>query len=242
MRMKDSRLKAKGWGLEAALLGALCVLVVWVLPALAAPVTKVYLDEGGDRITVDAGGTIRVLNGATVLWADGAGTLVGSTGLAVTESGAAMHRTVIDIDSVSVAITDADSNGAHGSQRLYVWPAGHIKIVGTTINADVVCGDTGLAADATYDIGIGSITAGVDNAALATTEQNIITKIEGDLSSSAAVLHHVNSTDLTLDGTTTAEDAWLNIVFEGGALDAVDDDVCVVTGTVTIHWVNLGDY
>lgn len=232
----------------ADLIGAALVMAMVCLPAVAGPVTKVYLDEGGDRITVTDGGTLRVQDGATVVWSDtvtwstGAGTVATATGLSAVNAVSPLHKTVIDIDSVSIAITDADSNGAHGSQKLYTFPAGWVKIVGTVINADVVCGDTGLAADATYDIGIGSITAGTDNAALATTEQDIIVKIEGNLSTSAAVLHKVNSTDLALDGTGTAEDAWLNIVFEGGALDAVDDDTCVVTGTVTIHWVILGDY
>jgi hypothetical protein len=43
-----------------------------------------------------------------------------------------------------------------------------------------------------------------------------------------------------LDGTATAKDAFLNFLFD--TADISDDDAITVNGTVTIYWVNLGNY
>lgn len=238
--------KLKVAGMLAMIVAAIAV-TCW--PAKAGNSTKVYFDTGGDRIVVDSGGVLRVASGGTldvlaggdVKNGAGAGAIVTKTGLSLVERGDGVsHKTTWSFSAVSLAITDATTAGAHGKIQLYDWPAGHIKILGSTCDLAVTCGATGLTATATYDFGLGSAGAGVDNAALASTEQDVITKIEGDLSSSAATLRSVNSTDLTLAGTSTAADLWLNAAFE--ADDASANETCTVTGTVTVHWLNLGDY
>jgi len=205
----------------------------------------VYLTDGGDRMVVQSHGTLELQAGATISNAIGAGTIgVSSTGFTLVETGdGVIHQTTLTLDSdFEFFITDAGANGAHGSVKLYTFPVGYIKVLGTTTNLALDCVPTnGLVDAATYDIGIGSITAGVDNAALATTEQNIIAKIEGNMSgATVASIHGINATSLALDGTSTAEDAWFNVAIE--ADDAADDQLCTLSGTVTITWSNLGDY
>lgn len=210
--------------------------------ALAGWSTGIYHTDGGDRMVVQSNGTIEYQSGATILNAIGAGTVgVSSTGLSLVESGdGVLHRTTFTLDGFEVAITDHTTAGAHGSFKLYDFPAGYLKFVGSSLDVDVSCGTTGLTATATYAFGVGTVTAGVDNAVLATTEQDMINAITGDLSGSAVALGSALATDASKDGHTTAGDAYFNVAF--AADDASDDDVCTLDGTVSITWINLGDY
>jgi len=220
---------------------ALAGIVLIGLPALVSTAQSpdtthtgpaVFRDLGGDRLVFADGGAL--WNGA------GAGAIgVSSTGFSLAEGGLALHQTVWTFDAIEIVITDAGAAGAHGKIKLYDFPAGYIEFLGSTIDLDVACGTDGLTTTATYDMGVGTTTSAAD-AALATTEQNVINKIEGDLSSSAAALGAVLATDAAVDGTGTALDLYFNIAFE--ANDASADDVCTATGTIRVAWINLGDY
>lgn len=172
---------------------------------------------------------------------DGGATLTssGDSLTAASVTGEIIKTTHTFVTSYSVDITDAAGNGAHGSVKLIDFPEGYIKIIGVVLDADVTAGDGGIADDATYDIGLGSAAAGTDNAALATTEQDILNKIEGDLSSGAASVASYTGTDLALDGSSTAADCYLNIAIE--ADDCSADDILKFAGNVKITWVLLGD-
>jgi len=205
------------------------------IAADAVEKTMIAADVAGTGLAQNVDGSLELDSSS------GAGTVVGTNGLALAEYGDGVSRqTIFTLTSLAMDVTDTGANGAHGTQQIYDFPAGHIKLIGSTCDLAVTCGTNGLTATATYDVGVGSTAVGTDNAELATTEQDIITKIEGDLSSSAADLHGVNATDLALDGTSSAIDVYLNAAFE--ADDASANDTCTFTGTVTLTWVNLGDY
>lgn len=89
---------------------------------------------------------------------------------------------------------------------------------------------SGLSATATYDIGLGSTTVGTDNAALATTEEDICDSVAGDLTDSAVDIQKVDSTLLALDGTGTAVDVFLNTAWAA-------DDHGAAAETLTINGV-----
>jgi hypothetical protein len=213
--------------------------------------TKVYLDDGGDRIVIDDGGVLHI-NSDGVISTDaqalvcdaGAGDLATaavSAGVTVAEYGDGVtHKTVFTLTAAAMTITDANSNGAHGVIKLYEGPAGYVEFEGATMNLAIHCGSTGFSESATYDWGVGSTTVGTDNNALATTEQNILTKAEGDLSSGSKTITQVATTDVALDGTSTAVDLFLNSAWEGN--DVTASDSCTITGTITVIWRNLGDY
>lgn len=213
--------------------------------AIAAPITKVYKDQGGDRMVVASGGTLQLDSGSTLTNNSGVGAIgVSSTGFSLTETGDGVtHKTVFTLASgFEYLMVDSGANGGHASLKLYDFPEGQIKQLGNTINLVLDCTQgTGTADSATYDIGLGTTATATDNAALATTEQNWLTKIEGDMSSATlANLHGVMSSDVTVDGTSTANDLYFNMAIE--ADDASADTVCTVSGTVTVLWANLGDY
>lgn len=151
-----------------------------------------------------------------------------------------VHQTVFTFTADTVNIMDHAAAGAHGKKLLMTFPAGIIKFIGATSDISVTCGTDGLTATATYDYALGSTAAGIDNSTLATTEQDIMTLVEGDLSSSAADWNGYDVTDLGLDGHTTPITCYLNIAFEQD--DASANDVATITGTIKVTWVNLGDY
>lgn len=224
------------------LVAAACCLLGGPSAVIGGYETGVYMTDGGDRLVVSSSGTLQVDGGANLLNAVGVGAAgVTSTGLSLVERGdGVLHQTVFTLDDFELAITDHTTAGAHSSAKLYDFPAGYIKFVGTSADLDVECGTAGLTTTATYAVGIGTATTGVDNAVLATTEQDILSVVTGDLTASAAALGTALATDASKDGHTTAAGAYLNLLF--AADDASAADVCTVTGTVTVHWVNLGDY
>lgn len=196
-------------------------------------VTKIYLDQGGDRQNF--------LSGAAINNQIGVGAALSSNGLAVTETGDGVtHLTTLTFTAFEFVVTDAAAAGAHSSRKLYDFPAGYIKAVSVLSDLDITCNTTGLTATATHEFGFGTAAAGTDNAALTTTEEDILTGVATDLSSSAISLNTQDGVDDEFDGTTTAVDLYANLVF--AADDASADDTCSATGTLKIVWVNAGDY
>jgi hypothetical protein len=237
--------KKNGNGKNAAKPAALSVLLLLLSMAAAAVAqTGVYKDANGNRMVITSTGSLENYQGA--------GTIAGhptvtTTGLTLAEYGdLGVHQTVWTFTAVSMYFTDHTTAGSHASIKLYEGPQGFIKMLGATCNLTVDCNSSGLADTATFDFGVGTATAGVDNEALATTEQDVIVKIEGDLSDASglnrATLQSVNTSGFGVDydGHTTAVDYFFNGLFE--ANDATADDTCTVNGTITITWINLGDY
>lgn len=216
---------------------AIGFLFIGGLLAFAGYTTGVYQDQGGDRLVVTSSGSIENYQGAGAIGTS-------TTGFTVADFGdTAVHKTVFTLDEFELFINDSGANGGHGSLKLYDAPAGILKIIGSSLDVDVECNSTGLTDTATYDFGVGTTATATDNAALATTEQNIIAKIEGDLDGTGtnnAALGSSFATALDLDGHTTAADFYFNVAIE--ADDASADDTCTASGTITIVWINFGDY
>lgn len=148
-------------------------------------------------------------------------------------------QTVFTFSSCPIAVTDSGANGGHGSILLYTMPAGYIQFIGSHADLDFTAGTTGLTATATHEIGVGTAAAATDNAALTSTEENIIAGVATDLSSSAITYNALNTTLTAVDGTGTALPIYLNTVW--AADDCSANDTVTVTGTLTITWINLGD-
>lgn len=163
--------------------------------------------------------------------------------VAATEQGSAvLHRTKLTLTDLAITTTDADTNGAHGSHKLYDFPEGHIHIL--SVHADLAVESTGatdgIATTATYDIGIGSTATATGDAALSTTEQNILTKQEGNLSSGEATIGAATASGVVLDGSATPADLYLNVAIEADDHDTEDGEL-TFNGTVTVLWTKLGD-
>jgi hypothetical protein len=174
----------------------------------------------------------------------GAGAAVTATGLSVADAGVGeVKRTIITLDALELAVADAD---AFGSQQLYDFPAGRILVLGvigslqfavTSARVGTINDDASL----TWSLG----TAAADSATLADAMVDLLPKATKVLAADVAALNTVSTNALAssaqFDGTGTAIDAFLNVGFETGT-DIDADGTLEVTGTVTLTWINLGDY
>lgn len=214
--------------------------------AQVAPTAGVYRDQGGDRLTVASGGTLRTLSGCALTTTDGVGTVVSTTGLTVTEYGIGpIHRTQFTLSSsFDMKIVDSGANGGHAGVKIYDFPEGYLQLIGAEANLDFSAGTNGLTSTSTYDVGVGTADVGTDNAALATTEQDVIAKVEGNTTdggtTTIATLHGAGTTITAYDGTATAKDLYINAAIE--ADDCSATQTANINGTVTVYWINLGDH
>ena len=169
---------------------------------------------------------------------------VSGTGITVVERGSGIfHETIFTITAHALTVTDSGANGGHGSQKIYDFPEGHIKVISGHANVTVFSAQGTAAADSgVFDIALGTTATATDNEELATTEQDIVTKIEGTLDGSgdlSSAVSNIDSTDETFDGSTTAIDLFLNAAITAATISATE--VFDVTAVVTVYWVNAGD-
>lgn len=173
-------------------------------------------------------------------WSDGVGTFTDADGVSCEEIGnGPLCQTVFTFSSAPISVVDSGANGGHGSIKLYDFPAGYIKLIAAHADLDFTAGTTGLTTTATHEIGVGTTQVATDNAALSTTEENIIAGVATDLTASAITYNAVNATDAAIDGTGTALDLYLNTAW--AADDCSANDTVTVTGTLTVTWINFGD-
>jgi hypothetical protein len=159
------------------------------------------------------------------------------------ESAGQLHQTTFTVSELSVTMTDADTNGCHGSQKIYDFPAGVIQVLGCTTNLTIARVGSAIDADAAVVGSVGTATVGTDNATLTTTEADICPSTAATLTTGEGTMAGVSSAATMAagvwDGTSTAKDAYLNFAVPGD--DASGDDALTVSGTITLTWVNHGD-
>lgn len=141
-------------------------------------------------------------------------------------------------DDVEVTITDADTNGAHGSIKLTDFATGLIRMRGAVTNFGIVAA-AGIGATGAVLHAIGSATVGVDNATLSSTEADILPSTSTTLVDSAGDAHGESTAEAIFDGTSTALDAYLN--FAISAADATANSTLTLNGYVDLFYSFLGD-
>lgn len=159
-------------------------------------------------------------------------------GLIVHETGnAAIHRTEFLLQDVVINIVDSGANGGHGYVKLYVHPKAHIIILsGHLIASSITAGAGGIANSANLDIGIGTTQVTVDNAVLATTEQNIAPKDDVTLTGGTSSADSIQTTIQQFDGNSIPIEIFLNIAIEDASISA--NDTITISGRVTVLWSN----
>lgn len=186
--------------------------------------------------------------GGYALAADGVD--VGATVAPATGSIRAEHRqtgalcqTVLHLTDVPVSVTDAN---AYGSQKLYDLPEGRLLVLGavasiqwavTSTRASTINDSAGLA----WAVG----TAAASATSLSSTMVDLIPSTSKTLSAAAAAYNTASTAALSasaqFDGTSTAKDVYLNAAFATGT-DIDGNGTMKASGTITITWVQLGDY
>ena len=170
----------------------------------------------------------------------GVGAAAGTGVTAVEYGDAIIHKTVLTVTALSVTSTDATTSGAFGTQKVYDFPAGPIQILGCKYDLALTKSGAGIddAAEVVVGLGTAAATAG---ATLASTEQDLIGSTVATLSAGAgAARKHGSLVATAYDGHTTPIDAILNFAMPDAGTSA--NAAILFTGTITIHWINLGDY
>lgn len=173
----------------------------------------------------------------------GAGTKNGATVTAAEYGDGTVHQTVLTLAETPIAVTDAN---AYGSVKLYDLPEGRILVLGVTASiqwavTSARAGTINDNASLTWALG----TAAASNATLSSTMVDLAPKTTKVLAAATTELNTASTAALAasahFDGTGTAKDVYLNAAFETGT-DIDADGTLAATGTVTITWINLGDY
>lgn len=164
----------------------------------------------------------------------------------VTEYGAGpIHFTKFTLTDLEVALTDVAATVAHGSHKLYDFPAGAILILGAVADLDVTKSSAGVNDTWDGDFGLGTAAAAGD-ATLTSTEDDILPTTATPQAVSGATTANGQSTaseNVVHDGTTTAKDLYLNVLVDD-ADHNVGATACnlIFNGTINVAWVLLGDY
>lgn len=172
------------------------------------------------------------------------GTVVSKAGLSVKEFGEAgpVRCTVFTFDDMTVTMTDEAGVVLYGGQKLYDFPNGVIKFIGAVADLDLL-GTGNVAASWDGDFGVGTTTAGNNNA-LATTEQNVIPTTATPQASTAKVTtangFSTATEDASVDGTSTAVGLYLNFLVDDA--DHNGGGITVTSGTLKVYWILMGDY
>lgn len=168
------------------------------------------------------------------------GTVAG-TGISQSAGAEALTR-VIKLTNRVVALTDVPGVVAYLGTKLLDFPEGLLQITGCVANLAVTKSSAGVNATWNGDFSLGSATAAGD-ATLTGTEADIVASTATPAAvAGATTAKGVNTGVVTLDGTTTAKDLYLNVL-----IDDADHNVAatpcnlIFNGTIEITYDILGD-
>lgn len=154
-----------------------------------------------------------------------------------------IHKTTFTFTNMPVSVLDTPQGGG---VQVYSWPEGRIFILGGTGSATFTT-STAIASTLNSGVscrwGLGTVTQ--SNATLATTEQDLLPVTTFTSSTTINVVNTATNSALAaaaqFDGTATAKVAFFNISVPT-ATDIDADSTVLVNGSITIAWIQLGDY
>lgn len=168
-----------------------------------------------------------------------------SCGLANTtiQHGAAgsWQQTKLTFAALSITMTDATTNGSHGTATIATFPAGRIAIWGASADLTTLAGAGGIGDTASVVMSVGSAAVGTDNATLTATEADVIPSTAATLAAGAGAMASGSATAqaaTVFDGSSTPLDLHLNVAVPDAGSSA--DDTLAVTGDIFITWSWLG--
>lgn len=210
----------------------------WVYPITSA---------GGQTVGGALGVTGALTLGALPLTTSGVGAIVANKATAVEYGDGVLHQTVLTL-TLTGATHDIDLAGdADNSKgvKVYDFPAGRIHILGATVNASVTVNDAfNASTNDTFYLSVGSVDGTqAANGDLTSTEADLIPRTTLDTESNATLTlpwKNALAAAAQFDGTTNALDVFVNAaVANASTTKAV---TVAITGTLTLTWLNLGDY
>jgi hypothetical protein len=170
------------------------------------------------------------------------------TGLSVEEKGVgALKQTVFTLTNMPISVVSVSTGNGVGGTQIYDFPAGRILHLGTMAELSVSIATAKQAdfTDATPegDLGIGTLApANADALGTDATDDNFGTAAAFTMSSYADPSVSLQSEPTTqFNGTGTAINLFLNALVDAADIDNDVTTEILVSGTITVHWINLGD-
>jgi hypothetical protein len=211
---------------------------------------KVYRKQGGDELVIAYGGLVTRIDSAGAEHnepaADLPGAVVAGKCTAVEELSGIIHKTVLTLGLTGSSDLDLAGDADNGTGiKIYDFPAGRILLLGAIIDASAVCNDAFNASpNDVYKLGAGSVSATqAAEGDLTSTEQDIIPATTIDTQGNTVLTndwHNALGASAQFDGTSSALDLYINAaVLNASTTKAV---TIAITGTLTLYWINLGDY
>lgn len=157
-----------------------------------------------------------------------------------------LHQTVLTLAMTGSNDLDLAGNADNSiGVKIYDFPAGRILVLGVTVNLSVTVNDAfNASTDDVFELSLGSADATqAANGALTGTETDLLALQTLDTVSNTVLTHTVGAAlaaSAHFDGTSSALDMYVNAaVLNASTSKAV---TIAITGTVTITWLQLGDY
>lgn len=207
----------------------------------AANATKVEIGDTG--VETEIQGPLDVIGIQTT--ASGVGAIVATAGLSLVEEGnSVVHKTVFTFANVTFTVNDAGAGDeGWGTLKLYDFPEGVIAILGAVSDLAITGGTSVGGGSGSGDFSLGSDPSTSEAALVGALADILATSaITDPLVGGAGDANGANTstTMIRLNGTGTAKDINLNMIFDAG--DVPGNTTITLNGTVTVTWINTGDY
>ncbi len=171
----------------------------------------------------------------------GVGAKNGATVTAVENGNGVIQKTTLSLASTPVTVANV-TGASFGGVKLYDFPEGRILVLGTTTSLSFNWAATDIVATGSGDFSLGSTIT--DDDTLDTTDVNLLPSsamldpfVLGVGNGAGAL-----EASAHIDGTGGAIDCNLNIIIDDADVEDEASDIVLVTGSVVLTWINLGDY
>ena len=186
----------------------------------------------------DGGPTARVLRESLVPTSLGALTTTALATIRAVEYGPGdlFHRTELYCQGTPLSLSSGSNTVQIATLKAYTLPSGAINFLGGSIDGTLTLTGAGTVMGTT---GLGTVATTNANAALTTTEQDLIQARALYITTGIAPLKsYSTSAPGVFDGTSTNVAAHLNVTLPELSTTAT---AATFTGKIGINWVNLGD-
>ena len=157
-----------------------------------------------------------------------------------------VHKTLLRVTNLPITVISVTTGAGVGGSKIYDFPEGQLNVLGTVADLALVIAEADQAdfTDATPagDIGVGTVApANADALGTDATDDNFSTAVALTMAAYSSSSQLVSEAALIHDGTSTAIDMLVNVFIDAADIDDGTTSTVYVSGTVLIHWVNLGD-
>jgi hypothetical protein len=164
---------------------------------------------------------------------------VSGTGVTASQKVVAPQYATFTFANTSVTTTDNTTAGAQGSVKFFTFPAGNIVIHGATTDLTIARVGTNITATAAVVGSVGTVAASNADSSLTSTEANVVPSTTSTLTAGAGVTKGESTAAVTIDGTSTNGELYLNFAIPDAG--SAGNDALLVNGKIVVMFTNVGD-